>query len=98
MKDEPKMWELYFDGSKCIHGAGTGIVLVSPTNDVIPMTYKIGFNCTNNMEKYEVFILGLRAAALLNIRELNIYGDSKLVVNQVEYILYYTRRELHKLV
>lgn len=83
-EEKPKVWRLYFDDSKCTHREGVSIVLVSPTNDVIPMAYKLGFECTNNMAEYEVLLLGLREAALLKIKELKIYGDSKLVVNQVE--------------
>lgn len=50
--------------------------MVSHTNDVIPMAYKLGFECNNNMVEYEALILGLRVAALLNIRVLQIYSDS----------------------
>lgn len=58
MEDEAMTWTLYFDGSKCFYGAGGGIILVSPTNEVIHMAYKFGFECTNNMEEYEALILG----------------------------------------
>jgi len=60
--------------------------LVSPANDVIPIAYKLGFEFTNNMTKYKALILGLKVASLLDIRELQIYGDSQLVINQVNDI------------
>lgn len=35
--------------------------------DVIPMTYCLSFDCTNNMVEYEALILGLKAAILLKV-------------------------------
>ena len=79
MEDEPTDWTLYFDGSKCFHGVGENIFLVSLTNQVIPMAYKLGFDFTNNMVEYEALILGLKATLVLKIKTLEIYNDSKLV-------------------
>lgn len=67
---------LYFDGSKCTYGVGESIILVSPSNKVIPMAYKLGFNWTNNMAKYEALILDLKIVMDLKIKDLEIYGDS----------------------
>lgn len=75
---------MYFDGSKCMHGAREGIMLVSPTNQVISIAYKLNFKCTNNMVEYEALILGLKAALELKMIDLTIYGDSQLIVNQVK--------------
>lgn len=68
-EDEPTIWTLYFDGSKCSHGAGAGINLVSPTNEVIPMAYNLGFDCINNMTEYEALILGLKDVVNLKIKD-----------------------------
>ena len=43
---------------------------MSPTNEVIPMDYKLIFKCTNNMKEYEALILGLK----YNNKN-KIYGD-----------------------
>jgi len=40
------------------------------------MAYKLGFEYTNNMEKYEALILGLKEIITLDIKDLEIYGDS----------------------
>ena len=66
-----------------MHGIGVGIMLVSHTNQVIPIAYKLNFKCTNNMAEYEVLILGLKAILELKITNLVIYGDSQLIINQV---------------
>ncbi|XP_074297459.1 uncharacterized protein LOC141628187 [Silene latifolia] len=39
--------------------------------------------CTNNMAEYQALILGLQMAIEIGVRDMDIYGDSKLVVNQV---------------
>lgn len=76
-----KPWKLYFDGCKCMHGLGAGIVLISPKNNVIPMSYKLSFKCTNNMVEYEALILGLKATIEIGVTQLHIFGDSQLIVN-----------------
>lgn len=73
---ESKPWKLYFDGSRCMHGSGEGIALISPQNDIIPMSYKLSFECTNNMVEYEALILGLKVAIEIGISWIHIYGDS----------------------
>jgi len=87
MEDEPIAWTLYFDGSKSSYRAGARIVLVSPTNEVIPMAYKLGFECTNNMAKYEALILGLKATITLKIKDLEIYcNDSNKISSKYQLL------------
>lgn len=86
IEDEPTAWTLYFYESKCSCGAGVGIFLAYPKNEVIPMDYKLGFEGTINIIEYEALILGLKVAVTLKIKDLEIYGDSQLLVNQVQDI------------
>ena len=44
---------------------------------------RLHFPSSNNVAKYEALINGLRIAIELDIRCLDIWGDSQLVVNQV---------------
>ena len=59
-----------------MYGSGVSIILVSPTKQVIPIAYKLDFQCTNNMVKYEALILGLKVVVELKIIEIEIYEDS----------------------
>lgn len=68
---------------KCSYREEAGIILVSPTNEVIPMASKLGFECINNMDEYEALILGLKVVVTLKIKDMEIYGDSQLVINQI---------------
>ena len=45
--------------------------------------YKLEFITTNNTAEYEALLLGLKAAKYLGIQQVSVYGDSKLVVQQV---------------
>jgi ribonuclease HI len=81
-----KVWKMYFDGSSSKEGFGDGIVLISPAQDVITLSYKMEFETTNNIAEYEVLVLRLRAAKDMAIDILEIFGDSKLIINQVKNI------------
>lgn len=65
------------------NGSGVGIFLVKPQRDCISKSYKIAFSCTNNITEYKVLITGLRLAIQWRINEFQVYGDSQLVIKQV---------------
>jgi len=75
----------YFDGaSRGNPGlAGAGALIVNDSGDIIWETACFLGKKTNNEAEYNALILLLKAARERNIKKLNIYGDSKLVVSQV---------------
>lgn len=75
-----------------MYRVGADIILISPSNDVIRIYYKLGFEITNNMVEYERLILGKKVIIVLKIKHLKIYGDSQLVNDQVNNI-YNTKYE-----
>jgi len=77
-------WKLYFDGAYSRKGNGVGVLLVSLKDEIIPLSYKLEFDTTNNITKYEVLVLGLRIAKNLKIECLTMFGDSQLVVKQIK--------------
>jgi ribonuclease HI len=77
---------MYFDGSSSKEGSGAGIVLISPSKEVITFSYKMEFETTNNIAEYEALVLGLRVAKDMAIDRLTVFGDSELIVNQVKDI------------
>lgn len=80
--EELPLWKLYFDGSYIAHGSGAGILLVTPQGDYIPKSFKLQFRCTNNIAEYEALVVGLKIAIEWNITELQVYGDSQLIIKQ----------------
>ena len=77
---------MYFDGPVSKLGAGAGAYIVSPIKDTKTHSYKLIFECSNNVANYEALFLGLRALKDLGAKRVKIFGDSKLVVNQVNDI------------
>ena len=68
-------------------------MFITPQGDVIPKSYQIAFNCTNNIAKYEALIIGLKLVVQQNVQHLKVYGDSQLVIQQVndEYEMKYDK-------
>ncbi|XP_077222150.1 uncharacterized protein LOC143855994 [Tasmannia lanceolata] len=82
IRDTPNntTWTMYFDGASNSRGRGIGIVLVSPRDEHIPIFIKLEFDCTNNMAEYEACIAGLEAALSVEVQDLDVYGDSLLLI------------------
>lgn len=78
-----RSWKLFFDGSCMQNGSRAGVLFVSPHGYTIHKSYKLLFPCTNNIVEYEALTNGLKMAIEWNITELHIYGDSQLIINQV---------------
>ncbi|XP_028196657.1 uncharacterized protein LOC114381590 [Glycine soja] len=81
-KDKGK-WIVWFNGASNASGHGIGATLVSPYNQCIPFTARLGFDCTNNMAEYEACALGVQATIDFNVKLLKVYGDSVLVIHQL---------------
>ncbi|XP_020245394.1 uncharacterized protein LOC109823524 [Asparagus officinalis] len=82
------VWRLFFDGASRANPnrgitASVGVVLVSPGGHVIPRGFSLIEPCTNNVAEYNTLLLRMQLAEELNIRHLEAYGDSQLIVNQV---------------
>ena len=79
---------MYFDGATNHFGYGIGVLLTSPHGDHIPRSVRLAFMdhypTTNNIVKYEACILGLETALELGIRRMETFGDSNLVIRQIQ--------------
>ena len=74
---------MYFDGSLNIDGAGAGVLFVSPSKEQLRYVLRIYFPASNNAAEYEACLHGLRIAVELGVKHLYVYGDSALVINQL---------------
>ena len=61
---------------------GAGIILSKNTGEVVAMSFKLDFPCTNNMAEYEAYLTSLAMAHEMGIKHLQVIGDSNLVVCQ----------------
>jgi ribonuclease HI len=74
---------MYFDGSLKLERAGAGVLLISPMGEQLKYVLQIFWKVSNNKAEYEALLHGLRLAVSLGIKRLLVYGDSAVVINQV---------------
>jgi ribonuclease HI len=74
---------MYFDGSLKLEGAGARVLLIFPKGEQLKCVLQIFWKVSNNEAEYEALLHGLRLAISLGIKRLLVYGDSAVVINQV---------------
>jgi hypothetical protein len=74
---------MYFDGSLKLEGAGAGVLLISPKGKQLKYVLWIFWKVSNNEAEYEALLHGPCFAISLGIKRLLVYGDSAVVINQV---------------
>lgn len=96
--ETPTTWKLHFDGSYTNHGSRARILFIAPQGDSIPKSYRIAFLCMNNMDEYEALLTRLHMEIKWKIKDLQVYGDSQLVIYQVndDYDTKYENLTLYK--
>ena len=81
---ENRPWKVFMDGASSAMGAGVGIVIITPEGIRLEHSFRLGFKASNNEAEYEAFIAELRTAFNMGARNVKVYSDSRLVVNQVQ--------------
>ena len=69
------------DGASSALGAEAGIVVIITEGIKLEHSFKLGFKASNNEAKYEALLAGLRVVSNLNAKEVEVYLNSRLVVN-----------------
>jgi ribonuclease HI len=59
------------------------VLFISPQGEQLKYILQIHNKASNNRAKYEDLIHGLRAAVSLGIKRLLAYGNSKVIIKQV---------------
>ena len=59
-------------------------MLKSPKGDKLSYVLRIHFNATNNVAEYEALLHGLHMAKELGVKRILCYGESDLVVHQLD--------------
>ncbi|RVW61069.1 hypothetical protein CK203_045791 [Vitis vinifera] len=81
-------WCMYFDCAANHSGYGIGVMLISPHGDHIPKSIRLAFSdrhpARKNIIEYEACIMGLETALELGIRQMKVFGDSNLVLRQIQ--------------
>ena len=78
-------YTLFFDG--CGKGnpgkAGAGAVIYKNNTEIYSKSLYVGDKETNNIAEYTGLIIGLTEAVNLKIKNLNVKGDSELIIKQM---------------
>ena len=76
-------WMIFFNGAARREVTGIGVVFVSPQRQILLYSFTLSEFCSNNVAEYQALIIGLQMAIEMGISQLEIFGDSKLVINQI---------------
>jgi ribonuclease HI len=57
--------------------------LVDPKKNKILIACRLEFECNNNVVEYEALIQGLRKEIDLGVKNMKVFGDSKIIVKKV---------------
>jgi ribonuclease HI len=74
---------MYFDGSLKLDGGSVGVLVISLRGEQLKYVLRILWAVSNNEAEYEALLHGFRLAISLGIKRLLVYGDSLLVVQDV---------------
>ena len=77
-------WKVFVDGASSGSGARVGIVAITPKGIKLERSFRLGFKASNNEAEYEALLAGLKVVSDLGAKEVEVYSDSRLVVNQVQ--------------
>jgi ribonuclease HI len=82
-------WLDYCDGAWGAVGAGVAAILISPSGINLRYAARLQFNseadkCTNNIEEYDVILLGLHKLRVIGVQRCTLHTDSKVVAGQIE--------------
>jgi ribonuclease HI len=59
-------------------------VIISPSAMYIDISIRLEFTCTNNQVKYESLLHGLKYLRDLGARDVDVFRDSNLTVQQIK--------------
>jgi ribonuclease HI len=76
-------WALFFGGSSCGKGGGVGILFISPKGEMFEFAIPIQPTVTNNQAEYEALLRGLQYLKEAGAVSVEVYGDSELVIKQL---------------
>ena len=77
-------WKVFTDSASSALGVGPGIVVITPEGIKLEHSFRLGFKVSNNEAKYKALLVELRVVSDLGVKEVKVYLDSRLVVNQVQ--------------
>ena len=77
-------WKVFVDGVSITLGAEAGIVVITLEGIKLEHSFRLGFKASNNKAENEALLIRLKIFLDLGTKEVEVYSDSRLMVNQVQ--------------
>jgi ribonuclease HI len=78
-------WSMDFDGAVSREGAGVGVWFHNHKSKYSENhSYKLNFQCTNNIAEYEALMLDLKLLKKVGAKQIMVRGDSELIIKQIK--------------
>ncbi|GLT30220.1 hypothetical protein SLA2020_050340 [Shorea laevis] len=72
-----------FNGVAHIDVVDIGVIFVTSNDKILPYAFMLTQHFSNNMTEYQALIIWLEMAIVIRITCLKVFGDSKLIINQL---------------
>ena len=92
-------WSMDFDGAVRKEGVGAGVWFHNHKSRYLENhSYKLNFQCTNNIAEYEALMLGLKLLKKVGAKQIMVRGDSELIIKQIkgEYVAKHPRLRAYR--
>jgi ribonuclease HI len=74
-----------FDGAMSKEGVGAGVWMHNHRSKYSENhSYKLNFQCTNNIAEYEALMRGLKLLKKVGAKKIMVRGDSELIIKQIK--------------
>ncbi|GJT62523.1 reverse transcriptase domain-containing protein [Tanacetum coccineum] len=80
----PRAWRLYLSREACKEGLSVGMILLDPDEKMHSYAIRLNFDAPDYIMDYEALLAGLIASASKGMKDLHVFIDSKILVDQVE--------------
>jgi hypothetical protein len=78
-------WSMDFDGPVSKEGAGAEVCMHNHRSKYFENhSYKLNFQCTNNIAEYEALMLGLKLLKKNGAKQIMVRGDSELIIKKIK--------------
>ena len=75
------LWHMSFDGSYGKVGLGAGVWIHKKNEG---HSYRLDFQCTNNITEYEALLIGLHLLKDLKASKILVQGNSEVIINKIK--------------
>ena len=79
------------NGASNARGFGVRVVMIYPEGLRLEKSLRLGFRASNNEAKYDALIVGLRVVQKLDVEEVEVFSDSKLLKIERSFKAKYSR-------